>query len=687
MNRHRAPGSNGHECANRELGRIVLGLPSNEPIHELFFDVPVALDEGLKSESRRKLDVKRSLEQRTVLMEREERVDEDLHGSFDRRVGELEERDVDERVHPLDMAFTERPDDGVLAIEVLVERADTHTGLARDAVGTEATPKTVSLQNPSGGLQDRFDCGARPLLRGLSCRFRRGFALLHRPLEPESPYDARRPTLPREPRRPQSRTRQLLADGTLNTPTNSDAHASGPLPLDALPSLPRLPVLASLPWLVHRHGFVARMLELAERHRAVGAFRVPMPDGRAPIFVGNVSLANDLVDESRFEKVLDGPLVHIRDFAGDGLFTAHSDEPSWHRAHHILSPGFSTSALDRYYPAMTSSLEALMAHWGRARAPVDVVLDMTKLTLDTISLAGFDYRFDSFARPELDPFLKSLARALQESIDVLQRPKLLAPLFRGRRARYQRDIEDMFSLVDTVIRERKQRPVETWPRDFLSLMLNDADPKSGEKLSDENIRYQILTFLIAGHETTAGLLAFTFHELARNRSLFARVRREVDQAIGTATPTMKQVLGLDLVRRTLSEALRLWPTVPVVTRAAKDDTVLAGRYDVKKGQSFGLLLNAVHRDPVVWKEPSRFDPDRFLPEAVKVRPAAAYKPFGIGRRSCTGKHFALIEAALCVAMVVRDFDFDDPGPLVLAPTVSPKPKDFRLHVRPRARQN
>ena len=98
-----------------------------------------------------------------------------------------------------------------------------------------------------------------------------------------------------------------------------------------------------------------------------------------------------------------------------------------------------------------------------------------------------------------------------------------------------------------------------------------------QDLNDENIRYQIITFLIAGHETTAGLLAFTLHQLARSPALFARIRAEVDAVSPAGMPTMKQVLELDLVRRTLSESLRLWPTVPAVTRAAREDTILGGR--------------------------------------------------------------------------------------------------------------
>jgi cytochrome P450 / NADPH-cytochrome P450 reductase len=455
-------------------------------------------------------------------------------------------------------------------------------------------------------------------------------------------------------------------------------------PLSELPSLPKLPLVGALPWVLHPEGFVARMLQHVERRPGIRSIALPRPDGRSPIFVGSARMADDLVDEARFEKVLDGPFIHIRDFAGDGLFTAHSHEESWHRANRILAPGFSSASMERYYPAMLATLEELLAHWRAASGPVDVVADMTKLTLDTISRAGFDHRFDSFSRPELHPFLQALARCLQETIDLVQRPLFLARFFRARRARYHADIASMFRLVDEVIRERQRQPEERWPRDFLSLMLAAKDPKSGERLTDENIRYQILTFLIAGHETTAGLLSFSLHALARDRELLRRVREEVDAHVQPgALPTMKEVLELDLVKRVLSEALRLWPTVPIVIRAAKEDTRV-GDYFAPSGQAFGLFLSAVHRDPAVWPDPTRFDPDRFLPHAVRSRPAAAYKPFGIGKRACTGRHFAMIEATLCLAVVAREFDFDDPGPLRIAPTASPKPGGFRLRLRRRA---
>ena len=213
-------------------------------------------------------------------------------------------------------------------------------------------------------------------------------------------------------------------------------------------------------------------------------------------------------------------------------------------------------------------------------------------------------------------------------------------------------------------------------------MLGAVDTKTGEKLSDENIRYQILTFLIAGHETTSGLLAFVLHALARDPKLFARIREEADRVLGEGEVTLDRVMRMELVLRTLSEGLRLWPTVPIIDRRPKEDALLGG-FVVPAQMTVGFVVASTHRDPRVWEEPSRFDPDRFLPEASKNRPAGAYKPFGVGKRACIGKQFALLEAALCIGVIARKFDLEDPGPLVVAPTVSPKPSDFRLRVRPR----
>lgn len=451
-----------------------------------------------------------------------------------------------------------------------------------------------------------------------------------------------------------------------------------------LPALPFLPVIGSLPWLVRPEGFVERLQALGEHYREFGAFRVRVPGQPERLFVINADLGTELCDESKWEKVVDGPQLKIRDFAGDGLFTAFAEEPNWGKAHRLLAPGFSNASMDRYFPAMVEVLDQLVAHWSKQSEPVDVVRDMTKMTLDTISVCGFDHRFSSFDKDEMHPFLVALQRALQESIDSLVRLPFMEWAYVRTKRRYQRDIQTMFRLVDDVIAARKKLPQseQATRKDFLALMLGAVDTKTGEKLSDENIRYQILTFLIAGHETTAGLLAFVLHSIARDPKLFARIREEADRVLGDGEATIDRVMKMELVLRTLSEGLRLWPTVPIIDRRPKEDALLGG-FVVPAKMTVGFIVGSTHRDPSVWKDPARFDPERFLPEASKGRPAGAYKPFGVGKRACIGKQFALLEAALCIGVLARNFDLEDPGPLVVAPTVSPKPGGFKLRVRRR----
>lgn len=449
------------------------------------------------------------------------------------------------------------------------------------------------------------------------------------------------------------------------------------------PGPPSLPVIGSAPWVLHREGVLQGFLALAERYRAEGLFQIGAPDGDRPLFVINAALAAEVFDERRFTKAIHGPVKRLRDLAKDGLFTAHTEEENWGRAHRIVSPGFTAESMERYFPSMCQVTEALITHWRRASGPVDVVSDMTRLTLDTISLCGFHKHFDSFTAPALHPFLQALGRVLQEAADELKRPPWLSFAFRRARARFAQDVALMSATVDELIAARLSLPREEWPRDFLSLMLSERDPKSGEALSEENVRHQVLTFLVAGHETTAGLLSFTLHQLATDEALQARVYDEVTSAFGDGPPTRAGVLRLSLVMRCLSESLRLWPTVPVLSLAAVEDTVLGGKWPVRAGQVVNVLVSALHREPGIWHEPARFDPERFAPEQARTRPPSSYKPFGNGKRSCTGRIFALLESGLVLARLVQAFRFSTEAPLRIAPTTSPKPAGLRLRLVPR----
>jgi cytochrome P450/NADPH-cytochrome P450 reductase len=219
-------------------------------------------------------------------------------------------------------------------------------------------------------------------------------------------------------------------------------------------------------------------------------------------------------------------------------------------------------------------------------------------------------------------------------------------------------------------------------------MINDRDPTTGEHLSDENIRYQMVTFLIAGHETTSGLLSFTTYYLLKNPRVLVKAREEADRAVHEAGGNLLAINAskLTYIDAVLKEALRLHSTAPLFTVTAKSPRgeVLPGGYFVKQGQSIGVLLHQLHRDPKVWgADAEEFRPERFLEGTY---PPDSFKPFGNGARACIGRLFAVQEALLTVALMLHRFDLEMADPtydLHLKQTLTIKPLDFKIVARPR----
>jgi unspecific monooxygenase len=233
---------------------------------------------------------------------------------------------------------------------------------------------------------------------------------------------------------------------------------------------------------------------------------------------------------------------------------------------------------------------------------------------------------------------------------------LLARRINRRNAHHQLYVD---SLIDDLIAQRRQDD-ELDDRDLLGIMLSTAHPESGQRLSDRNIRYQILTFLVAGHETTSGALSFALYYLSRDPGVLAEAQAETDAILGTdpdAEPTFEQVPKFRHIRRVIDEALRLWPTAPAFTRSPNADTMIGGRYRMRTQDWATVILPLIHRDLSVWGEDAgEFRPDRFLPESSRGRPPHSYKPFGTGERACIGRQFALHEAVLVLARLLHRYD-------------------------------
>ena len=406
--------------------------------------------------------------------------------------------------------------------------------------------------------------------------------------------------------------------------------------------------------------------------------------GKSNIIISGPEYVAEVCDRSRFDKSNEGALKNARAFGGDGLFTANTQEPNWRKAHNILMPSFSQSAMKGYHSMMVDIAEQLIGKWTRLNPDesIDIPGDMTRLTLDTIGRCGFNYRFNSFSQEQPHPFIASMARALKEAMSQFLRLPIQDKLMIRRKRQYNLDIQSMFTLVDRIIVERRASGIQG--DDLLSHMLYTKDPETGEGLDDQNIRFQIITFLIAGHETTSGLLSFALYFLIKNPDKLQKAYEEVDRVLTDVEPTYQQVVELKYVRMVLNEALRLWPTAPAFALYAKEDTHLGGKYEVKKGERVSVLIPKLHRDRGAWGD----DVDEFRPERFKDPhqiPHDAYKPFGNGQRACIGQQFALHEATLVLGMVLKHFELIDHThyQLKIKQTMTLKPDGFTLQVRVR----
>lgn len=409
------------------------------------------------------------------------------------------------------------------------------------------------------------------------------------------------------------------------------------------------------------------------------------------VFVTTAELCAELCEESRFAKALPPALVALREFAGDGLFTAYNDETNWRLAHDLLTPAFTKSSMQRYHSIMLTAVRELFDVLPQD-GPIDVASYMTKLTMETISRAAFSHDFGSFTQVETHPFVPAMVAALESgrrlgAVSSLPGSGIIRRRLKRRNAHHQAYID---SMLDDLITQRRRR-VESGDLgepDLLRIMLEQAHPETGAKLDDEAIRHEILTFLVAGHETTSGALSLALYFLSRNPDVLAAAQAETDQILGEdpdAEPTYEQVARFRHVRRVLDETLRLWPTAPAFARSPREATTLGG-YAMRPEDWAIVLLPMVHRDPVAWgPDAEEFDPDRFLPERSRARMTQTYKPFGTGERACIGRQFALHEAVLVLARLLHRYDpVGDPAyDLVVSERLTLMPEGFELELRPR----
>lgn len=328
----------------------------------------------------------------------------------------------------------------------------------------------------------------------------------------------------------------------------------------------------------------------------------------------------------------------------------------------------------------------LVLKWAR-KGPenrIPVTDDFTRLTLDTIALCAMGYRFNSFYQDDMHPFVKAMTNSLAAG----NGPSTLWDVFKAIKGGTSQTVLDdkklMHDVAADLVKFRRDNPIEK--KDLLNAMINGKDPRTGEGMRDELISANMITFLVAGHETTSGLLSFAFMQLLKNPAAYRAAKNEVDRVVGKNKIRLEHMKDLKYLSAVLRETLRLSPTVPAFVRQVRDenkeDPPSVGGYEIKRDSKIIALISKAQQDPEVYGEDAKeFKPERMLDEQFEKLPKSAWKPFGTGMRACIGRPFAWQEALLATALILQVFDLklDNPSyePRVKQ-TLTIKPRDFYM---------
>jgi cytochrome P450 len=340
----------------------------------------------------------------------------------------------------------------------------------------------------------------------------------------------------------------------------------------------------------------------------------------------------------------------IRGMTGLGLLTANGE--LWRRQRRLIQPAFRPAAVEGYVARMTEAAGAMLERWERqAGRRFDMASEMMRLTYTIVgrTLFGADMS-DPAEMAEVEEATAVLLAHTYRRLERLAEPPAWLPTPGRRRFRQARAAVDR--VVYRILAQRRSGDEGAEPADLVSRLLRERDEETGEGMTDEQLRNETLTLLLAGHETTANALTWTFYLLARHPEVLERLRDEAVEVLGGRAPESADLQRLVFAERVLRESMRLYPPIWALERRAVRDDELGG-HPIPAGSTVVVSPWVTHRHPGFWEEPGRFDPDRFTEERSEGRPSLAYLPFGAGPRYCVGGHFAMTEALVILAMVAR----------------------------------
>ncbi len=411
---------------------------------------------------------------------------------------------------------------------------------------------------------------------------------------------------------------------------------------------------------LHAFGDVTQ-LRLAHRR----AFLLAHPDHVKHVFQDN---------HRNYNKQTRGFQV-LRTFLANGLLT--SEGAYWRRQRRIAQPAFHRARIAAFGTTMTRATDDMLDRWHAkddASEMLDISAEMMRLTLRIVS----ETLFSTNVCREADQVGAALVVARERARDAIYRVVVFPPgISTPRNRRVRQALRTLDTIVYRLIEQRRRSADDAG--DLLSMLMHARDEETGESMTDQQLRDEVMTILLAGHETTAVALFWTWYLLSKYPDAARKLRSELKGVLGGRTPTVEDLPKLQFTEQVIKESMRLYPPAWIISRCAIDDDEVGG-YRIPGGSFMFLSPYMTHRHPAFWDNPEGFDPDRFEPGRLDSRPPFAYFPFGGGPRQCIGNGFAIMELQLVVATMAQRVRLDlMPGLRIeLAPVITLRPQGQML---------
>jgi cytochrome P450 len=426
-------------------------------------------------------------------------------------------------------------------------------------------------------------------------------------------------------------------------------HTNGPNQLK-LPEGPRGHFLfGHMPQI--RRGPLEFLESLARDYKDVAHFRFLWLDAylvNHPEYVRRI-----LVDNHRNYTKQNIANQMLRPVLGNGLLISEGE--FWLRQRRLIQPAFHKQRIQGFGRLMAGAAADMLERWEAhdPAASLDVDRAMMQLTLTIVGMALFSRDLSGDAETVGKSF-----GYINEFISTRARTVIAPPLglpTPGNR-RFHREKQALVQVVQEIIDERRSqmRREQGSGNDLLAMLLEARDEHSGEGMTDQQLQDEAMTLLLAGHETTANALTWTWYLLSQNPPAEQKLHAELDSVLGGRMPGVEDLPGLPYTAMVVKEAMRLYPPAWILSRHVVEDDRL-GDYRIPGGTVVDISPYLMHRHPDYWPEPTRFEPERFTPERSEARPAYAYFPFGGGPRLCIGRDFAMVEAQIILAAVASRF--------------------------------